>query len=234
MRYRRHLDGRHDIHWPAFVDIFIVLMAVSLLGIPTTPPANHPSATNGQTVPTKAGSPDTKIVKMRPDQFRDKRLSCRLVLAERELKLILPDSSAAGGSIRVKIPGVSLTSGSELPGEAKQSADHIRGAIFDLRSRWSSEPAISVNITKMAVRFDGGQDDCVARAIYAAKLRDHLSSLLPNADVPVTVEACRNSDRSGARPQVWIITYTELTGPAQVQAEADRQQGKEPCPISPK
>jgi hypothetical protein len=227
MRYRRHLDGRHDIHWPAFVDIFIVLMAVSLLAIPAPPVSRQGDS---RRTPPKPPTP------MTPEQFRDKRLSCRLGLAEGELKPMLPDSSAAGGSIALKIPDLSLTGGAELPEKAKRLADDVRRAVFDsnLRSRWTSDPAISVKITGIAVQFVSGPDDYGAIEPYARQLYNYLKTRLANVSHPVAVTWLGTVRAATSRPQVSIVILTALTDQARDQAETDRQQGNKPCPSSPK
>lgn len=233
MSYRRRLRSRSDIYWPAFVDIFVVLLAVSLLALPEKPPpgviCNPP---NHCALPPK--SPPSPIIPMRSEQFRAKRLSCRLDIALGELKPSLPNITSSGDSIRLKLPPPPPEKGAELSEEVRSIADHLKSSVFDsdLRSRWRNDP-ISLDITELAIQFDSGPEDQVA-APYAGRLHDYVSHSLATISEPVPVRWRGSVNSSTVRPQLFIVISTTLTDNAKTQAEADRQTGTDPCPSSPK
>jgi hypothetical protein len=181
---------------------------------------------------------------MTTDQFRSKRLRCHLDLAIGQLKNrdpetggpTLPNAVVSGESIQVRIPGLSFEGDSELPREAERAADDVKHAVFDsgLRSGWALDP-VSVNITGIAAQFVSGPNDYITNARHAEKLADHLSKLLENDRVPVTVTGRRSAPgKSMVPPQVSIVLYATLTPEAQARAETDRQKGIDPCPRSQK
>ena len=228
MSYRRHVDGLHNVYWPAFVDIFVVLLAVSLLALPPRepPPPKKPP-------PPPPPKPTSIITPMRPEQFRAKRLLCRLGLAVRELTV--PNVEISGDGIRIKVPGTLVETDLNLPKESKKLADEIKDNVFDsgLQSHWSKDP-VSISITGVAVEFYSSADEYDASAVYARRLSGYLRDSLAGVKEPVRVTWSGTVYGSGVRSQVFITVHTSLTDRARAQAEDDRQDGMEPCPSSPK
>src|SRR5215472_2766285 len=230
MSYRRRVRSRSDIYWPAFVDIFVVLLAVSLLALPEKPPPGIMCNSPNHCVP-----PEPKVTPMRSEQFLVKRLSCRLDIALRELKPALPNAVASGNSILVRIPGPPVQDGGgDLSEETKRTADTVKSALFDsgLRSHWSDDP-VSIEITEVATEFVSGPQDQAASASYIARLHGYISTSLEAIRPSVSVAWSGTVRGSASRPQLFITIITALTEKARAQAEAERLAGMEPCPISP-
>lgn len=241
MSFGRRLRGSQDVYWPAFVDLFVVLLAVAmLLATPAPPPRPSPPLGPICAAPNHCEAPlplPSKKPEMTLEQFEEKRLTCRTRAATDTIKQVLTAETpvAAGTSIRFVVPLVSAQSGDALPKVTKQIADSIVEAIFrsNLRSRLQQEP-ISIRLSGVSVQTISSRNDEAVSNPYAEQLQDYLNKSLTGTNDPLHATHQFNEPRSQQNPQVWINLSMALIDEARTQARTDWEQGQKPCPISPK
>jgi hypothetical protein len=237
MSFGRRLRGSPDVYWPAFVDVFVVLLAVAMLATPAPPPpppigptCNAPSHCEVTIRP-----PSTKP-EMTFEQFQDKRLTCRTITAAETIKRVVAAGTpvAVGASIRFVVPVTPVQSEDALPKVTKRIADSIVEAIFrsDLRLRLQQDP-MSIRLSGVSVRKTSTRKDEAVSTSYAEQLQDYLAQALAGTKDSVQVTHEFTEHKSQQSPQVWINLSTALIDEARTRARTDWEQGLKPCPISP-
>lgn len=238
MSFGRRMRGSQDIYWPAFVDVFMVLLAVAVLAAPIATPLPLPgpicAAPNRCVAPLL---PPPIKPEMTLEQFEDKRLACRTRIAADEIRRVLTVVAPVpvGASIMFTVPPPPAQLGNALPERTEQVADSLVESIFhtDLRLRLEQQPT-SIRLAGVSVQAVFSRKDEATSAAYAEQLQDYLAEALRRRNESFRVTHNFIEPPSQRSPQVWINVLMVLLDEAKTQATTDWEKGQKPCPISPK
>jgi hypothetical protein len=226
MRHRSRI--RADVYWPAFVDIFVVLFAISFLAAGVKPPPPICNPPNQCTLPPKAPPEgNNKPPSMTREQYLYKRRLCHLNSAVAGLPASLK-AYISGDVLRIPVPGNLSDTGTDLPSESKNVVDQLKKSLFEsgLTKTWRDE--LSLELNDLTVHVDSIPGEYQAAESHAKRLKTYLDLTV----MPVTWRVTANPDLR--RPQIYLAISSALSQSAQNQGMEDRNNGVEPCRSSPK